>query len=320
MAALEPVLNELSVCETGHVEPRLVILANTLNALSRLGLPTILRHHSGALDRHVSGQVSFKAALFAMNRGRAREEAQVILRRISKVPYVEELLTFAEGSAALEVTHDGALAFGLGHAALAETVAVSLSGIPTFDRVNVPVTVMTVSEGGVECFQDRAVQNVSRPEHVAACQEWYTQRRWGDVRSGSDLWERRADLLPRTLFGARAETQLRGFSGRERYFSHVCRHLHLLDLGVEEWGDSSYAPSGALNWSQDSAQTLKHRDYGPKRDFPVPVGVAPERFSFHSKIFEGNQRIYFLPVSTGARRQVVIGYIGDHLPTVEYPT
>ena len=38
-------------------------------------------------------------------------------------------------------------------------------------------------------------------------------------------------------------------------------------------------------------------------------------FSLHAKLREFNWRIYFYPVQPG---EVIIGYIGVHLPTVKY--
>jgi hypothetical protein len=57
------------------------------------------------------------------------------------------------------------------------------------------------------------------------------------------------------------------------------------------------------------------------RDFPVPEGFAAARWSLHTKLTGGaGTRLYFRPERVGAAAVVLIGYVGDHLPTTRYRT
>jgi hypothetical protein len=59
--------------------------------------------------------------------------------------------------------------------------------------------------------------------------------------------------------------------------------------------------------------------YGPQRDFPVPEGFKPRRWSDHTKLSGGaGARLYFHAERTDEQAVVLIGYFGDHLPTVRF--
>jgi hypothetical protein len=94
--------------------------------------------------------------------------------------------------------------------------------------------------------------------------------------------------------------------------------LRALDRGAEVWQPGNvYSPADAITWSRESTATLNHGKYGPLRDFSVPEGFESRRWSDHTKLSGGaGSRLYFDPQRTDGVAVVLIGYFGEHLPTV----
>ncbi len=94
------------------------------------------------------------------------------------------------------------------------------------------------------------------------------------------------------------------------------RHLQHLNDYCETWQDGPFSPKAiALDISMESQVTLQK--YSQQRTFIGPDNT-PITFTWHSKDRFINWRIHFHPVE--GKRSIIIGYIGDHLPTVKYPT
>ena len=70
--------------------------------------------------------------------------------------------------------------------------------------------------------------------------------------------------------------------------------------------------------SGESEPTLNK--YRKERTFLCPDGKE-RLFEQHAKIRQHNWRIYFFSEVSGiGMRKVIIGYVGTHLPSVNYPT
>jgi hypothetical protein len=142
------------------------------------------------------------------------------------------------------------------------------------------------------------------------------------VVNGAHLMSRAGELFPRLRFGAKAVEQIAALTGNEPVFHQLFRHLRALDQGAESWRpDTDYAPQGAITWSPESNATLRHRVYGPQRDFAMPEGFEPRRWTNHTKMTGGagaGARLYFHAERTDETAVVLIGYFGDHLPTVRH--
>jgi len=94
--------------------------------------------------------------------------------------------------------------------------------------------------------------------------------------------------------------------------------LSRLDAALAGWSTGPLHPG--MDSSGESPSTLNHGTYGPMRDF-ICADSQQRRFSHHLKLFSNNWRIYYWEArveNAGGRAQ--IGYVGTHLPTVNYPT
>ena len=288
-------------------------LVAVLRALSDVGAQPVLRSTRNALTREVQAGVSL--AQWLSDRSSLRGEKRFLQALLGKAPYVDELLQRHEsGEMALEFRFDGQPCPGLGLAHLRAGPAVSLSGHAAFDADVVAISMLRMHSDGTEDTATVEVDNYARPIDVERRRESLRLRILREVASGAELWNRRETLFPRLDFCPRVERQLGCFSGRERYFHEICRHLFVLDDGLAAWTSGAYQPVG-VEWSYESKQTLSSR-FGTLRRIECPDGETRE-FSAHTKLRSGNLRIYFLAV--GETRRAFVGYVGVHLGTVKYP-
>ena len=73
------------------------------------------------------------------------------------------------------------------------------------------------------------------------------------------------------------------------------------------------------SWVQSLARAAAPN--GPLRDFPVPDGFEPKRWTLHTKFTGGIAgRMYFRPERVNGEAVVLIGYVGPKLSTVRDPT
>ncbi|MBK8015073.1 MAG: hypothetical protein IPK13_27455 [Deltaproteobacteria bacterium] len=217
-----------------------------------------------------------------------------------------------------EAAVEGRRVFGLGLAAMTDGVATRLVSANLSNASSVKVQLLFVDEDGeqtqssaVLCLLDAADVDT----HRALLQHKVDQ----SVRDGQTLLHRVGELFPRLLMGDTARTQIGALTGTEPVFGQVLRHLRVLNHAAVEWAaGTSFSPSG-ISFSVESQATLDDGKLGPMRDFPTPEGFAHERWSLHTKMTGGNgARLYFRGVRREGAGFVLIGYCGDHLPTVRY--
>ena len=315
---MQPILNELSVrpAQDGKpgLEPRMEQLVAVVRALFGLGASRVLRSTRDAMNSEVAPDQSL--ARWLSDRGRLREEKQLLQALLSKAPYVDELLERNEpDSVALEFSLGDRACPGLGVAHLLEAPAVSLSGRDEFEVSDLSIQMLRMDEHGAEDVFPVDVANFADPVQVDQRKAALRTRIMRDIPDGDTLWERRSELFPRLDFCARAERQVKKLHGNEIYFREICRHLFVLSDCLADWSEGAFDPVG-IEWTPESNPTLQHRVYGPMRDIECPDGEV-RRFSAHSKLRSGNQRIYFLAVKES--RRSFVGYVGPHLPTVRDP-
>jgi hypothetical protein len=141
------------------------------------------------------------------------------------------------------------------------------------------------------------------------------------VGDGVAIITRVSELFPRLILGQRAREQIEALTGSEPVFRQLVRHLRALDEGALRCENGKPFEPVAVTFSVESKATLEDGALGPLREFPTPAGFDVERWSLHTKLTGGKgARLYFRAVRVERQSVVLVGYFGDHLPTVRYRT
>lgn len=298
---------------------RIQILASALKALDQLGCSRVLRSVRVAADQDIGQGRGLRGWCF--DKETNREAGRFIAQRLGKQPFVDGadgLFAAAEGERAIEGRAWGNTVIGLALSALTGDPAVALGSatLPGCIAVNVELTSL---DGDDEIQETVPVCCVVSEDDVNQKNAIIIEKVEQSVASGSHLLGHAAELFPRLRFGQTAEQQIAETAGNQPVFHQLFRHLRALDRGAASWRDETqYSPDGAISWSPESKATLDHSRYGPLRDFPVPHGFTPRRWSNHTKLSGGSgARLYFDAERTDEQAVVLIGYFGPHLRTAQ---
>ena len=162
-----------------------------------------------------------------------------------------------------------------------------------------------------------SVPHASKPLHIQMLQTWLQERIIRQIHDGKDLWNRREELFPFLIFCPDAGNNLRELQNGSPLLHQVTERLFTLNDVCKTWQSGNFPLSAIPKASPESHATMSNAEYAAMRKFCCPSENAPITFTFHIRVTPGNWRIYFYPKSAGT---IYIGYIGHHLPTVEYPT
>lgn len=314
----EPVLNELSLVPAAvPIHDRIQGLVDVLRKLDALGFPRIVRQTRGALDQNVIEGMSLKTWILQKA---PRDIRQFLGRRFERTPYVEDLHEQHEGATKtlLQALCDQRPAHGACVAYLYDAPAISLRGIPSWERDPLPLILRKLDEE-TETFVEINVEvvHVCTTQQVDRREARLRERILRAVANGRDLWNRRTELFPRLDFCVVVERQVCELTGNESFFQHVVTALARLDRALRDWTSGPLHPGMAS--SVESRQTMDHADYGPMRRFACPDGQERD-FSNHLKLYSCNFRIHYFERQELAGGRAFVAYVGVHLPTVRYRT
>lgn len=320
---MEPILDETSLvpCPVRPAPARVLDFAQTLRGLDELGLRRVLRSVRDAADRDIGGGFGLRSWCF--NRSTDKDAGRLVARHLDGQPYIDGpagLFAAVEGNRVVEATISGAPALGAGLAALTDGVLVTFVSEASPAGKLLTVILTHLDEEGVHTEQIE-VQSLGTPNDVAQHQASLAERIDRAVPNGRALLERLGEMFPRLRLGERARDQIESVSGNEPVFRQLLRHLRALDGGALRWVEGRpFEPIG-VTYSAESQATLDDGDLGPMRDFPTPAGFKVARWSLHTKLTGGTgARLYYRAVRTNGEAVVLIGYFGEHLPTVRYRT
>ena len=316
---MEPILDETSLVPCPSVAPsrRILQLARLLQSLDGVGMPRVLRSVRNATDRDLACGRGLRTWCF--DPSTERDAGRLVAARLTRQQFVDGddgLFAAAEGSRVAEATVDGKQVFGLGLAAMTDAIVTRLVSASISNASNVDVKVLYIDENKQQTESSTVlclVEDKDVEAHRTLLQEKVNQ----SVQNGETLLSRASELFPRLRLGDKARTQITKLLGTEPVFRQVLRHLRALDQAAAKWVKGSFLPE-AISFSPESRATLSDGKLGPMRDFPTPEGFTHERWSLHTKMTGGNgARLYFRGVRHNGEGLVLIGYCGDHLPTVK---
>jgi hypothetical protein len=316
---MDQIFNELSVssCYVDQYRARLGMedVIAVSRDLHRRGFSPDIRSREDFSSRHLSTE--YTVFQWTIDKTVDNDLRRYFLTHATKSPYVEFLIREEDTSEELrEFLYEDSEALGLGLAHLWESPSLSLCGDARFAKDPVQITQRVLTDEGNLIEQMVEVCTLCRQEQVETRSSWIQDRLQRTVKSGRDLIENSVNVLPHLLFSQNAIDQILLLTGREQYFPEMVRHLFILETAIRDW-QNGVLQLGGLTYSPESESTMKKREFREKRQFLCQDGQV-RTFSLHTKIKSANKRIYFFPIPE--EWIVHIGYMGDHLPTVLYPT
>jgi hypothetical protein len=205
---------------------------------------------------------------------------------------------------------------GLGVAFLCNVLALSIRSDPRWNSSLLELKFVHFDGGGEVIDESVEVTHASHKDHVLEHAEWIKGRINKDIRDGSDLWEHREELFPSLLFCESVGNALEELSFGNSPLWLVEKKLFDLEKFCQQWQEQGGAfdlQKVPLKGSVESEAALKQ--YRQQHTFRCPDGEY-RLFSLHIRI-TGYWRLHYFPVEEN--QQMIIGYIGEHLPTKKYP-
>lgn len=320
---MEPILDETSLvpCPARTPSARIHELARTLQALDALGALRVVRSVRDAADRDLGDGRGLRSWCF--DHGTSKDAGRFLASRLAAQPFLDGadgLLAAAEGRRAVEGKIGAVVVAGLCLAALTEGLVVLLSSDARALGETLKVELVYIDDDG-DRNEQVEVRTFARSEEVNDARDELIKRIDRMMSCGPAVLARVAEVFPSLIFGDRASGQIRELTGTEPVFRQLVRHLRALNEGALRWKDGEPFEPVAVTFSVESKPTLEDGALGPLRDFPTPPGFAVERWSLHTKLTGGNgARLYFRALRQEGRGVVLVGYFGDHLPSLRYRT
>ena len=197
-----------------------------------------------------------------------------------------------------------------------ETLAISLNSESCWSCSRIELEVIQLDDKGNLLEEIVEVLHASQRNHVLENADRIKIRLQPGTLNGMELWNRRDELFPSMQFCKAGNKQLRKLRTGEDRLQLVLEALFELENCANNWKIGSFSLEGyPLEESGESGVTLNQ--YWRERTFLCPDGKE-RLFERHIKLKSCNWRIHFFP-EVGTRK-VIIGYVGIHLPTVDYPT
>jgi len=319
MSQLDPVLNELSF------QPPMAAIHGARQAMESL-VRTVIAAVRHGTTRTIRGDMDLNYMLLAdgytvqqwRNDGEVARELRSYFRSLtSKAPHLSDLPEQSDAAEAIDCFCDELPAIGLRAAFVIDSLALSLAGAARWKSTEVPITIRELDEDTGDLRDTAAnVRNASHPDHIAFHAPWIKRRVQPDITSGETLWHERARRFPSLIFCDGVEDQLNGIQGGDAKLPQVLRFLDYLEEFAAGWATGRFdADKLRGSPSPESGQTLQ--SYSQDRTFRCPDGQE-RLFNWHLKLKDYNWRVHFFPDEE--RKQIIVGYIGHHLPTMKYRT
>lgn len=205
---------------------------------------------------------------------------------------------------------------GLGFAFQHDHLAVSLDSEACWrsSYMEMEIRYLELDESDQLVSEFVQVKHACSPVHVGEHGDWIKERIRIPVRKGSDIWDHRDELYPGLQFCESVGEQLKDVLSGDSKLRPIMKKLSEFEDFCKNWRTGPFdneAIPGKV--TPESPETLEK--YRKVRTFRCPHGQYVV-FSWHARLTPGEWRIYFHPIED--KRQLIIGYIGPHLPTVRF--
>lgn len=244
----------------------------------------------------------------------SRDIRQYFNRRVTQFPLFRSQAD-QDNAMGIEAKYGGQTASGLLAAYLNDGLVVSLDTDPRWDTSYLDAEISELDEQlGITCRSERC-RHFSTKGHIDLHHRpWIRER----AASQDDIWAW-CGRLQSLDFCERVERQLRNFGANSPKLRQIRIRLQRLD---DWWTRCCAERSDPFTGQYPAPRTLTTeseptlRRFGAERTFQCPDGNQ-RVFKWHIRFTPGDGRIYFhLP---DGHEKIIIGHVGDHLPTVQNP-
>jgi hypothetical protein len=203
--------------------------------------------------------------------------------------------------------HGGRSAVALGAAHLLDALLVSLLVDNCWDCSWLPADrelLVQTPDGDTAIMKDRVeVRHAATLEHATQHEEWIKRSGLLDLRSGSEIWERRVELYPDLQFLPRVQKQLHHLS--PEWVTPVAVELRRLNDAIADWEPRQQrVPVWRSNVTAE-AETRK------RLCIFTDVDGVKRTFDLHGRFTPGKGRLHFRLVPEDGRARVA--HIGPKL-------
>jgi hypothetical protein len=238
-------------------------------------------------------------------------DAQRFILTLANKPFTEDINTEN-----YEFSHEGEAAIGLGVAYLLDALSISLLSEEIWNCSCLSLDVTKIDENEELIEEKIELLHVSCSNHVIEHTDWIQNCIKIEIRDGIELWECQKDLFPYLEFCDVVQKQFHNIKRGQLELKLVKEALIQLDRCCQNWTTGFFSTEGySLEVSGESKPTIQK--YSKERTFRCPDGQK-RLFEQHIKLKVCNWRIHFFPKKPGEK--IIIGYVGRHLPTENYPT
>ena len=221
--------------------------------------------------------------------------------------------------ASVEIKYLGSRAIGLEYASSCKALAVSFQSEEQWNCDLLKLSVTELNENGDLCTKTVDVFHASSKQHALNHTSWIVGQSRVNIVSGSDLWERRNELLPNLEFCEETAKQLIALQSGNVMLRPVIKRLFELEDYCKNWNTGAFSP-GDLPCSTTPESQVTLNQYGRERTFMCPDGQ--ERiFSWHVRLTPMAWRVYLIPIAPNSLNptgKMIIGYVGPHLSTTQF--
>ena len=183
-------------------------------------------------------------------------------------------------------------------------------------------TLIDEDENIVEKSKTETIDNLTLHAHARSICERHHQRQRASRRqckNGAKLWEFRDEAFPNLVLGPDVEGHIAEMGGTD--LRALVEKLAVLDALTAQWRNNrAPAPPGwKLAGVRDESETVK-RDPTLREKRRFRTRRDPRQLFFWHTDFRGDKRIHFRYEDSHSlhKREVEIGYVGDHLATARF--
>jgi hypothetical protein len=278
---------------------------------------SVIRSQVSLLDSKINlvGGDEWSISRWLEDKNVDRDARRLILTLENKVPMEMEYLLSKEDEAALVTCifrvpdENGLECFAFGFALHTESIVAS---IPTHNLWKSHVLSGSVLIDG-SVVRHGLVHHISQSNHSEKICKILNDEEFSSIVGRAEFVAKKDKVFPYLKFSPEIDHQIEKLTARQ--ILNLSLKLLKMNNTAKMWNDENSAmPRYQFSWRGESEQTMKQKEYRQARTFKLPDG---EKSIFENHLdFSASHRIHF--IEDADNKTFIIGYVGDHLPTVKY--